>query len=69
MHKNIGKCLAGLLILLAVHTEAAQPAQNSSTPEKEPLSARYIVSVGSTHVPVYLARVCKLTPEQRQTLG
>ena len=75
MRKRTGGFLSRLLILvtgallLSVRLEAAEPAQTSSAPEKEPLSPRFSVSAGSTEIPVYVARVCKLTAEQRQTLG
>ena len=40
-----------------------------SAPLTEPLSPRFTVATGSTSVPVYLARICSLTAQQRQTLG
>jgi len=72
MHKKIGKYFLGLLILhallLANPLEATDTAPAPSAPAQEPLSPRFSVSVGSTPVPAYLARICNLTPKERQTL-
>jgi hypothetical protein len=38
-------------------------------PPCEPLSHDFTVSAGNKSVPVYLARVCSLTSEEREVLG
>ena len=40
-----------------------------SAPATEPLSTQFQVSVDGRSVPVYLARICKLTADQRRPLG
>jgi len=73
MSKIPGKVLLGLLIslgLLAANwLEASDLVPASSAPVHEPLSPRFSVSVGGAPAPVYLARICKLTTQERQTLG
>ena len=70
---KIGKSLLGLsflALLSAGHLHAAiYPVSNASPPPVEPLSTRFSIGVGSTKVPVYLARICNLTAAQRQPLG
>lgn len=63
-------CVALLTTLLFtpfIHAEnkvVAAPA-----PQGEPLSAQFQVSAEQTKVPVYLARVCALSAEERKRLG
>jgi hypothetical protein len=57
------------MVLLTAPLQAGEPAPLATAPEKEPLSSRFSVRVGSTKIPTYLARIDNLSPEKRQTLG
>ena len=58
-----------LVVSFLAFITSPAPAQAPTAPKEEPLSPAFSVSVGSTPVPAYLARICDLTPEQRRTLG
>ncbi|HSI15614.1 MAG TPA: glycosyl hydrolase family 28 protein [Chthoniobacter sp.] len=57
-------------MLLSIHAlRAADRVRTAPAPQGEPLSTQFKVSVEQTNVPVYLARVCSLSAEERKHLG
>jgi glycosyl hydrolase family 28 len=58
-----------ILLLFAGYLEAQDTMTSDPLPATEPLSTRFHVSVAQVDVPVYLARICALTADQRTNLG
>lgn len=56
-------------LLFAVSAHAENKVRAYPAPEGEPLSAQFKVSAERTNVPVYLARVCSLSAEERKRLA
>src|SRR4051812_2042182 len=57
-------------MLACIHTlHAAGPVRTAPAPQGEVLSTQFKVSVEQATVPVYVARVCSLTAEERKHLG
>src|ERR1700722_12148472 len=69
------QCL-GLAAVIALAAPSSAPAQDQALPAPatvapvtEPLSPQFQVSAGGKDTPVYLARVCSLSAEERKSLG
>ncbi|EDY17613.1 glycoside hydrolase family 28 [Chthoniobacter flavus Ellin428] len=64
-------CLAAIFgaLLFAMSARAENKVHVSPAPEGEPLSAQFKVRAEQANVPVYLARVCSLSAEERKRLG
>jgi len=57
------------MLFLASPMQAQNTVQACPAPDGEPLSAQFKVTVGQTNVPVYLARIGSLSPDQRRHQG
>jgi hypothetical protein len=73
MRPTLLKSASVLMTLLIVTLVSAGSADAqvppTSVPGSEPVSPDFSVQAGITSVPVYLARVCSLTGDQRHSLG
>lgn len=73
-HKNLTRLpfawavLLGLLLYAHI-LHAAGSVRTAPAPQGEPLSTQFKVRVEQANVPVYLARVCSLSAEERKRLG
>ena len=70
LHRLRSTCAALLGVLLFAHSAHAQGTIHAvPAPQGEPLSSQFKVSAEQADVPVYLARVCALSAEERKRIG